>query len=219
MLFKRFRTYAAAAALALLASLAPSAAAQEPAAPAPQQTPQPQTPPQQPQQTPQQTPPQQATPAAPAAPAQPAPQSDAPAQATPQEAPSAAGEAVAARPAPEPLYREYRGVTLGMKAEEVRAKLGKPQEKGDDMDFFVLSGRERARVYYREGKATAVIATYIGGDAGAPAPAAVLGSEIEAKADGSMYQMSNYPQAGYWVAYSRTAGDAPMVIITMQKRP
>ena len=125
----------------------------------------------------------------------------------------------AAPKAAEPLYREYRGVTLGMSADEVRAKLGGPQEKSDEMDFFVFNDRERARVYYKDGKASAVIATYIGRDAGAPAPAAVLGAEIEAKPDGSMYQMTPYPQAGYWVAYSRTSGEQPMVIITMQKSP
>ena len=118
-----------------------------------------------------------------------------------------------------PLYREYRGVTLGMSARDVRAKLGRPQEKSDAMDFYVFNDRERARVYYTEGKATAIIATYIGKDASAPAPAAVLGTEIEAKPDGSMYQMKPYKEAGYWVAYSRTAGDSPMVIITMQKTP
>ena len=41
--------------------------------------------------------------------------------------------------------------------------------------------------------------------------------EIEAKPDGSMYQMTPYKEAGYWVAYSRTPGEQPMVIITMQK--
>lgn len=139
-------------------------------------------------------------------------------RAEPQVASTPAGEAVTAKQAaPEPLYREYRGVTLGMSAGEVRAKLGKAQEKSDVMDFYVFNDRERARVYYTDGKASAVIATYIGKDASAPAPAAVLGSEVEAKPDGSMYQMTTYPQAGYWVAYSRTAGDVPMVMVTMQK--
>ena len=156
------------------------------------------------------TQPQQATPPA---------QTEAPAKSATQVASAPAGEAVAAKASPEPLYREYRGVTLGMSASDVRAKLGKPEEKSDVMDFFVFSERERARVYYTDGKASAVIATYIGKDASAPAPAAVLGAEVEAKPDGSMYRMTQYPQAGYWVAYSRTPGDAPMVMITMQKTP
>lgn len=191
------RAFTPAAVAILLLALASVAAAQETQSAPPQQ--------QQPQQPPPQTQSQPATPPA--------------TTTTKTEAQVAAG--LTREPAPakaaEPLYREYRGVTLGMSADEVRGKLGKPEEKSDEMDFFVFSDTERARVYYKDGKASAVIATYLGNDAAAPAPAAVLGAEIEARPDGSMYRMAQYPQAGYWVAYSRTAGDAPLVMITMQK--
>jgi hypothetical protein len=198
-MFKAFKgsrlTAAAVVAFALLVSLAPSAAAQE--ATATQST----------SQAPQTQPQQAIKPA------------DASSKPGTQVASAPAADAVAAKVAAEPLYREYRGVKLGMSAADVRAKLGKPAEKSDVMDFYVFSDRERARVYYTGGKASAVIATYIGKDAGAPAPAAVLGAEVEAKPDGSMYRMSTYPRAGYWVAYSRTPGDSPLVMITMQKSP
>jgi hypothetical protein len=199
--FRSSRVAPAAAALALLVSLAPTAFAQDTAAAAQSRT-----------QTPQaQTQSQQATsPAAQPADAQ---------TATEQAATTPTGETVAAKSSAAPLYSEYRGVRLGMNAAEVRAKLGKPEEKSDAMDFYVFSDRERARVYYTDGKATGVIATYIGKDGGAPPPTAVLGAEIEAKPDGSMYMMTPYKDAGYWVAYSRTAGDAPMVMITMGKTP
>jgi hypothetical protein len=136
---------------------------------------------------------------------------------TMREGTTPTGVSVAAKAVVEPLYREYKGIQIGMTAGDVRAKLGKPEEKSDAMDFYVFSDKERARVYYQDGKASAIIATYMGNDSGAPAPAAVIGTDIEAKPDGSLYQMKTYPQAGYWVAYSRTAGDSPMVIITMQK--
>ncbi len=136
---------------------------------------------------------------------------------TMREGTTPVGESVAAKGVVEPLYREYKGVHIGMSADDVRTKLGKPEEKSDAMDFYVFSDRERARVYYQDGKASAIIATYMGKESGAPAPAAVIGTDIEAKPDGSLYQMKTYPQAGYWVAYSRTSGDSPMVIITMQK--
>ena len=201
-MFKGFKlsriTPAAVAVVALLLSLAQSATAQNATTATQATTQTSQTQPQ----------PQPATP--PAAPTD---------KTQTQVASTPSGETAAAKASPEPLYREYRGVTLGMSAADVRAKLGKPQEKSDVMDFFVFNERERARVYYTDGKASAVIATYIGKDAAAPAPAAVLGAEVEAKPDGSMYRMTPYPQAGYWVAYSRTPGDSPMVIITMQKTP
>ena len=133
----------------------------------------------------------------------------------------AASQSVAAPAgaAAEPLLREYKGVTLGMSAKDAREKLGKPAEKGEAMDFFVFSEKERARIYYQDGKVSAISAAYIGKDGGAPSPAEVLGTEIEAKPDGSLYKLVTYPRAGYWVAYSRTPGDSPMVIITMQKTP
>lgn len=119
-----------------------------------------------------------------------------------------------------PLYREYKGVSVGMSIDEVRQKLGKPEEKFEDMYLFVFSDKERARVYYdKDKKARAISVTYIGTNSGAPLPTAVLGTEIESKADGSMHKMVTYPEAGYWLSYSRTAGDNPLVMITMQKTP
>ena len=204
-MFKDFRLsrgmLAAAPVFALLVSLAPSAVAQDSTTAA-----QPTT---RTTQTQQQTPTPVQTPV----------QTDASAKTAAQVASTPSGETVAAKAVVEPLYREYRGVKLGMSADEVRSKLGKPETKSDEMDFFVLSGHERARVYYRDKKASAVIATYIGKDAGTPAPTVVLGTDVEAKPDGSMYMMTPYKHAGYWVAYSRTPGDAPLVIITMQKTP
>lgn len=192
-----FRARAVASISAMALIFATTAAAQE-ATPTPTvPTPTPQT----------QTQPQQATPAVPAEAA----------SKTMRDGTTPTGETVAAKAVVEPLYREYKGIHIGMSAKDVRAKLGKPEEKSDAMDFYVFSDKERARVYYEDGKASAIIATYMGDDSGAPAPVAVIGTDITPKPDGSLYQMQTYPQAGYWVAYSRTSGDSPMVIITMQK--
>ena len=116
-----------------------------------------------------------------------------------------------------PVFTAYRGVKIGMTAEEVRAKLER-LKKGDGQDFLVFSEHEAAQIYYDDqGKVTALSIDYFGDSSNAPTPDAVLGVTLQLKADGSMYQLNRYPQAGYWVSYNRTAGDKPIVTITMQK--
>ena len=115
-----------------------------------------------------------------------------------------------------PVFKGYRGVSIGMAADEVRGKLDRIK-KGDRQDYLVLSDQESAQIYYdSQGKVTAISIDYFG-DSNAPKPEAVLGSSIQAKQDGSMYQLTRYPQAGYWVSYNRTAGEKPIVTITIQK--
>lgn len=116
-----------------------------------------------------------------------------------------------------PVYADYRGVKIGMAADEVRGKLN-GIKKGDRQDFVSFSEHESAQIYYDDkGKVTAISIDYFGDTSGAPTPEAVLGAAIEPKPDGSMYQLQRYREAGYWVSYNRTAGDKPIVTITMQK--
>ena len=116
-----------------------------------------------------------------------------------------------------PVLTDYRGVGIGMTAEEVRAKLD-GLKKGERQDFLVFSERESAQIYYDDtGKVTAISIDYFGDNSNAPSPDTVLGVELQARADGSMYQLNRYPEAGYWVSYNRTAGDKPIITITMQK--
>ncbi len=115
------------------------------------------------------------------------------------------------------VFKDYRGVTIGMTADEVRSKLDRIKE-GDRQDFLVFSERETAQIFYDDqGKVMAVSIDYFGDKSNAPTPEAVLGTTLSAKADGSMYQLNRYPDAGYWVSYNRTAGDKPIITITMQK--
>jgi hypothetical protein len=144
------------------------------------------------------------------------------AQVTQEAAKNTSVEAKSAKatPAATPVFTAYRGVSVGLTADEVRQKLGKPEEKFDDMELYVFSDKERSRVFYdKDKKARAISITYVGTNGGAPLPTAVLGTEIESKEDGSMHKMITYPEAGYWVSYSRTAGENPLVMITMQKTP
>lgn len=120
--------------------------------------------------------------------------------------------------ADEGVFHEYKGVGLGMKAEEARKKLGKPTEKDDEQDFYIFSDTESAQIYYDKSKIVmAFSVNYVGEGSGVPKPKAVLGTDVQAKEDGSMHQLIRFPKAGFWVSYSRTAGDSPIVTITVQK--
>ena len=116
-----------------------------------------------------------------------------------------------------PVYKDFMGVTIGMAAKEVREKLGHLKDKGEQQDFFVLSDSHSAQIFYVQGKVTAISTDYVVKGGEVPMPESVLGESVQARPDGSMYQLKRYPAAGYWVAYSRSAGDSPIVTVTMQK--
>ena len=133
---------------------------------------------------------------------------------------SPAGQAQTIKPAglsksaDAPAYTGYRGVRLGMTAEEVRTKLCKAVSEANEEDFHVVSETETAQVFYDNAlKVRAVVATYT---AGGPTAEAVLGRAAETREDGSQHLKVSYERAGYWVAYTRTGGDAPVVTVAMQ---
>ena len=117
-----------------------------------------------------------------------------------------------------PLYHDYKGIEIGMVQEEVRKKLGSPKDKDETQDLYLFAEeKEAAQIFYREKKVFAISVSYMGVKAGAPEAKAVFGANVEPTADGRVYKMVRYPEAGYWVSYSRIAGDEPMVTVTMQK--
>jgi hypothetical protein len=117
-----------------------------------------------------------------------------------------------------PVFREYRGVQIGMAADEARKKLGGAKDKSDDQDFFVINDKETAQVVYDKAhKVSAISVDYLSGAADVPTPRAVVGSDIQPKPDGSLNKLVRYQKAGFWVCYNKTAGDSPMISVTIQK--
>ena len=137
----------------------------------------------------------------------------------PRPAPPEAQAALPAAQVEEPLLREYRGVQIGMSQQQARQKLGTPGDISDRQDFYTFSGVESAQVFYdAQKRVMAVSVNYLGENSGAPAPEKVFGTAVAPGSDGSVYKMVRYERAGYFVVYSRSAGDAPpLVTITMQK--
>ena len=140
---------------------------------------------------------------------------------------SAAGTSLAqrTRPAPapdepvnQPTFGDFKGVRIGMTADEARKKLGSPKDKADDQDLYLFNDTQAVQVFYDKTKAvTAISIDFNSGANGIPSAKEVLGTEADTRTDGSVYKMLRYPKAGYWVSYSRTAGNTPTITITMQK--
>lgn len=118
-----------------------------------------------------------------------------------------------------PVLTNYKGIKIGTTADEVREKLGKA--KIDDKDgFFYDSDDEMIQIRLDADKKVRVVSvTYLDENKSKPKYADIFGAEtpVAEKPDGSIYNLVQYPEAGYWVAYSRTAGEKPTVTVTMQK--
>lgn len=117
----------------------------------------------------------------------------------------------------QPLYSDYKGVRLGMTAQQVRDKLGPPAIKNSDQDYYVFSENETAQIGYdADHKVVTISVDYLGG-VGAPDYKTIVGGELGISPSGSLYRMVRYESLGFWVSYNRTTGSVPMVSITIQK--
>ncbi len=126
--------------------------------------------------------------------------------------------AKAASATPQPIASIYKEVKIGASADEVRELLGKA--KIDDKDgFFYEMDSDMVQIRLDENANVRLISvTYESKSLNAPKYSDIFGDEpTNAKPDGSVYKLVRYPEAGYWIAYSKTGGDEPSVTVTMQK--
>jgi hypothetical protein len=121
----------------------------------------------------------------------------------------------------EPVLKDVEGVAIGMTADQVKDKLGRPETADSTGMLFSRNNGETVQVGLdSDGKVKMIAAIYTGKNAAAPEFSTVFGqsSEAAASTDGKIYKMMRYPSAGYWVAYSRLdLQNGPMTTVTIQK--
>lgn len=119
-----------------------------------------------------------------------------------------------------PLWQDYKGVKIGMPAAEAQAKLGAPTVQDKDGLFYAFSETESAQIIFDAQQKVRVISVmFAGGHPNQPTFENVFGKDekVEPNAAGGIYKLIRYPEAGFWVSYSRLAGDNALVTVTMQK--
>jgi hypothetical protein len=135
--------------------------------------------------------------------------------------------APAAAPAPEaapgPVISELHGISIGMTADQVKDKLGKPDTSDAATMYYDLENGESLQLRLDADKNVMMVAViYSGREAKAPTFAEVLGPDtpVITKENGSIYKQVRYPAKGVWVSYSKLALDSgPMTTVTIQKIP
>lgn len=117
----------------------------------------------------------------------------------------------------QPELKDYRGVRIGMSGDEARRALGGSDAVQSKRDVFLISDNEMAQLFFeKDGTVKAISITYLP-QSKAPDAIAILGVDVPANPDGRVYKLVRYPDAGYWVSYNRTTGDAPIVTVTIKK--
>lgn len=118
------------------------------------------------------------------------------------------------------VFKDYRGVAIGMNSDKVRDVLDKKPKVDDDSGFYyVFSDKESAQIEFDPESNVRLISVTYSSDKAAPTFEDVFGSEVPltAEADGKIYKRVSYPDAGVWVAYFRGGGKDPSVSVTIQK--
>ncbi len=120
----------------------------------------------------------------------------------------------------EPAIHDLHGVVINMTLSEAKEKLGKPKVADKAGLYYEFSKTDTAQIGVDENKKVRTIALMFTSDSeNIPTFAEIFGPDVPLveKPNGSVYKMVRYPKAGYWVAYSRSAGDRPMTVITMRR--
>lgn len=113
---------------------------------------------------------------------------------------------------------DYRGIWLGARATDVRAKLGAPKDMSDVIDVYSFAETETVLFYYDEALSVkAIMATFAGDLTKAPTPIQIFGEDADVKEDGSIFKMVRYEKERFWISYTKTAGDEKLVTIAVQK--
>lgn len=117
---------------------------------------------------------------------------------------------------PTKVMNQYRGIKLGLKPEEVRAALGKPESSSPERDEFKLSDDDLLTVHYENGTVKA-IQLYFSNPKNAPAFAEVVGNaEVTQNESGGRFARVVVQSEKFWVSMFQNK-DKTVTTITISR--
>ncbi|MFN7946262.1 MAG: hypothetical protein U0Z53_13000 [Blastocatellia bacterium] len=113
------------------------------------------------------------------------------------------------------VMREYKGVRLGMKPEEVEAALGKPANKNEGSEEYKLSGDDSMTIYY-DGGTVKTISLLFTEAKNAPAWTEVVGhAEVKTNDNGSKVARVESAEGKFWISmYQNKSGTMTTITIS-----
>jgi hypothetical protein len=127
------------------------------------------------------------------------------------------GQADALSPTPKAVkvMREYRGIKLGMKRDEVRDALGKPELSDKVQDNFKIGGNDLLTAYY-DNDSVKVIQLYFLESKRVPNWVDVVGdTEIEERPDGSKIARVEIQEENFWISmFQGKGGDVTTITLS-----
>jgi hypothetical protein len=122
---------------------------------------------------------------------------------------------ISASPKEIKVMREYRSIKLGMRREEVRDALGKPELSDKSQDSFKIGGEDRLTAHY-DNDSVKAIQLYFFESKKVPNWVDVVGdTEIEQRPDGSKITQVEVSDEGFQVSmYQSKNGDVTTITIS-----
>jgi hypothetical protein len=121
--------------------------------------------------------------------------------------------------APKPVFQGYKKVMIGMTFDEVKNALGKAQSESAEELFYTFDEETAQILFDRDKKVRVISLNYTEKAKNVPKFEDVFGADVakEPAADGRLYKMVRYPEAGFWVAYDGSVNGNAAVSVTIQK--
>jgi hypothetical protein len=114
------------------------------------------------------------------------------------------------------IFRAYKGVSLGLKREQVQAALGKPENSNANLEDYIINGNDTITVHYENDEVKAIQLMFLEAK-NAPAWKEVVGeAEIMELANGAKTSRKVFAAEKFWVSiYQNKEGS--MIRITISR--